>query len=315
MDGAAASAPARLERALVALEGLSVGDSFGERLFRYAHLVERREPPPGPWHYTDDTQMALSIVSILRQYGTIDQQALALSFARNFQPGRGYGLGMHRALKRIGAGEPWHEVARGLFGGTGSFGNGAAMRIAPLGAYFADDPPTAAEEARRAAEVTHAHPEGVVGAMAVAVAAAHAVNLRGVSQADPAATPTALLDTILPLVPASEVRDGIVRARKLPADTTVAAAVRALGNGRAISAQDTVPFVLWCASRSLGSFPDALWLTVSGGGDRDTTCAMVGGIVASATGAAAIPADWLAAREPLPPWYLHDGKTGRRGDG
>ena len=48
--------------------------------------------------------------------------------------------------------------------------------------------------------------------------------------------------------------------------------------------------------------PDAPWLTVSGLGDRDTTCAIVGGIVACYVGEEGIPAAWLQAREPLPDW-------------
>jgi ADP-ribosylglycohydrolase len=56
--------------------------------------------------------------------------------------------------------------------GRGSFGNGGAMRIAPLGAFFADDVERVVVEARRAREVTHAHPEAVARAVAVAVAAA-----------------------------------------------------------------------------------------------------------------------------------------------
>lgn len=50
----------------------------------------------------------------------------------------------------------------------------------------------------------------------------------------------------------------------------------------------------------------ALWLTVGGLGDRDTTCAIVGGIVACYTGSAAIPPAWRDAREPLPPWPFED---------
>lgn len=42
-----------------------------------------------------------------------------------------------------------------------------------------------------------------------------------------------------------------------------------------------------------------MWTTVSGLGDRDTTCAIVGGILALRSGAGPIPRDWLAAREPL----------------
>ena len=52
-----------------------------------------------------------------------------------------------------------------------------------------------------------------------------------------------------------------------------------LGNGTALSAQDTVPYVLWCAAEQLYSHGHALWLTARGFGDVDTTCAMVGGIV------------------------------------
>lgn len=65
-------------------------------------------------------------------------------------------------------------------------------------------------------------------------------------------------------------------------------------------AYDTVPFALWCAARHLGSYEDALWTTVSGGGDRDTTCAIVGGIVAMSTSTKSIPTKLLNAREPLP---------------
>ena len=85
-------------------------------------------------------------------------------------------------------------------------------------------------------------------------------------------------------------------------------AAKALGNGSHITAQDTVPFVLWCAAGSLDDYPAALWRTVSGFGDIDTNCAMVGGIVACATGCAGIPSAWLAAREPLPHWSLAEGQ-------
>ena len=65
-----------------------------------------------------------------------------------------------------------------------------------------------------------------------------------------------------------------------------------------------MPFALWCAGHRLGDYEEALWLTVGGLGDRDTTCAIVGGIVALFTGPDAIPAEWLDAREPLPGWHL-----------
>ncbi len=100
----------RLARARCALAGLSVGDAFGERFFLAEEValsrIEARQLPSPPWPYTDDTQMALSIFSILRQYGTIDQDRLAESFATRYDPSRGYGPSMHYQLRSIRAGQP-----------------------------------------------------------------------------------------------------------------------------------------------------------------------------------------------------------------
>lgn len=94
-------------------------------------------------------------------------------------------------------------------------------------------------------------------------------------------------------------RARIGQARRLPASYAVATAASVLGNGTRLSAQDTVPFTLWALARHLDSFEDALWTTVSALGDRDTTCAIVGGIAALLHGEAALPAPWLAAAEPI----------------
>jgi ADP-ribosylglycohydrolase len=294
----------RYARARTSLEGLSVGDAFGERYFVAAEqverLIEKRVLIAPPWQYSDDTEMALSVVSQLRQHGQIDQDRLVRSFAVRYNPSRGYGPAMHGYLQWVGRGVEWRVFVKRLFHGQGSYGNGAAMRVAPLGAYFADDLELAAQQARLSAEVTHAHEEGITGAIAVAVAAALAARLR-----EEGARPgrAEFLDRILPFLPDSEVREKVRHARNLPEGASVRLAVSALGNGTGVSAQDTVPFVLWCAGECLHSYVDALWLTVGGLGDRDTTCAMVGGIVASYTGIEAIPAAWREAREPLPRWF------------
>jgi ADP-ribosylglycohydrolase len=303
----------RLIRARSSLEGLSVGDAFGERWFfsRSGNttpftVIQDRTLPPRPWEFTDDTNMALSIVSILRQHDGIDQDGLARNFGKHFEISRGYGPAMYSLLPRLRAGYPWKREARTLFSGQGSFGNGAAMRVAPLGAYFADDMDSAVEHARRSAEITHAHAEGIAGAVAVAVAAAWAARL-STSKARP--TRQEFIDMILPLVPDGMVCEKIRHARELIPGTTVRLAIAALGNGSGISAQDTVPFTLWCAGEHLDNYEEALWLTVSGGGDIDTNCAIVGGIVASYTGIEGIPREWLQCREPLPDWPFHEMDT------
>jgi ADP-ribosylglycohydrolase len=281
----------------LALTGLSVGDAFGERFFTHPDQVERliaeRELPPPPWRYTDDTEMAISIVAILRDHAEIDGEALAGAFAARYDPMRGYGAAMHGLMARLRAGEPHELAAAELFGGQGSYGNGAAMRVAPVGAFFADDLETVVEQARRSAAVTHAHPEGQAGAIAVAVAAA--LFARGPELEGPS-----FFFEVLDRVPASEVREGIQRAAELPASASVREAVSALGNGSVVTAQDTVPFCLWCLAQQPDSFEEALWLTVSGLGDRDTNCAIVGGVIAGRAGLPGIPSAWIGAREPLP---------------
>lgn len=292
----------RLGRALEALAGLSVGDAFGEKFFvspdQVDRLIGERVVPAAPWYYTDDTAMALSVVDVLRDCGEIDRDALARRFAHRYaeDPRRGYGGTAHDILRRIGMGESWRTVAPSVFSGTGSMGNGGSMRVAPVGAFFAGDMDRVVDQARRSAEVTHAHPEGQAGAIATAVAAAWACDNRGVEQPDP----EALFEVVLAHTPDSSTRGGIARASRLPLDADVRTAVSVLGNGSRVIAEDTVPFALWCAAGHLASYTEALWATVAGLGDRDTTCAIVGGIIVCATGPGAIPADWLAARETLP---------------
>ncbi len=295
----------RLSRARIALEGLSVGDSFGEKLASQArnleHIVTNRIVPDGVWAWTDDTNMALSIYENLRKYGEIVQTDLAQSFAKHFDWGRGYGMGAARLLSAIQSGYHWQEISPQLFGGKGSYGNGAAMRIAPLGAFFADDMDALIENAQRSSVITHTHPEGIAGAIAVAVGAAIAWQ----HQHD-ALTSDAFLSMISSHIPESTVKNKVEIARTLPKETSLKELVAILGNGSLVSAQDTVPLVLWMSAHYLKDFEAALWHTALAAGDIDTTCAMVGGIVACAVGVSGIPREWIMHREPLPTWPFED---------
>ncbi|GAB5490807.1 MAG: hypothetical protein Phog2KO_10220 [Phototrophicaceae bacterium] len=207
----------RLERARLSLDGLSLGDSLGGFLegigsqrAKRSHIVANRQVPNVEWHYTDDTNMALSIYSILRQYQEINSDELALSFAKYYDRSRGYGAGVRRMMARIRNGDDWRDFNTTLYDG-GSFGNGGAMRVAPVGAYFADDMTLVIENARRSSEITHAHPEGVAGAITIAVASAIACNLVG--QEKP--TRSDFINLILPHIPDSEVKNNVTTARDI----------------------------------------------------------------------------------------------------
>ena len=287
------------ERALRSLDGLSVGDAFGERVAAEGtHLIMQRQPPQGPWPWTDDTHMALSVVETLIAEEGIDPDALVQRFVERYrrQPHRGYGRGAHRLLTNIENGASWRDEATALFNGSGSYGNGAAMRAAPIGAYFARHPARAADEARTSAGTTHTHPEGASGAIAVAVAAS--VRFGGDRPAGPE-----FIEEVLRFTPRGETYDRLNEARSIqPFD--LGGAIHNLGTGHDVAAYDTVPFCLWIVANHGENFAEALWKTVSGGGDADTTCAIVGGILGGA--GVAIPPVWRERREALPPHLALD---------
>ncbi|MFD8582701.1 ADP-ribosylglycohydrolase family protein [Streptomyces californicus] len=287
----------RFERALASLRGLSVGDALGSQFFVPANypLLKQRALPPGPWQWTDDTEMACSVLAVLAAHHRVDQDALARSFAEHHDFDRGYGPAVNRMLRLVREGGDWRELSSALFNGQGSWGNGSAMRIAPLGAWYADDPEQATHQAEISSYPTHQHREAVVGAMAVAAAASLA------AAPDGPPSPEELLDGVIALVPRSAVGAGLRRARDMLDYQDAGTVAAVLGNGRRTSAHDTVPFALWSAARSLGDYEEAFWATAQAGGDVDTTCAIVGGIVASGGGGAPPPA-WLTQTEEPPAW-------------
>jgi ADP-ribosylglycohydrolase len=297
-----------LARTRACLTGLAIGDAFGETMASPAgarRIAKRLLPLVRPWRWTDDTAMALSIVAILERYGTIDPAHLARAFVARWRadPDRGYGLGTATLFERVNAGGAWRVEAQRLFRGTGSFGNGAAMRAAPIGAFFAPDLDRIRAEALRSAEPTHAHPDGAAGAVAVAVAAGLAsLRISG----------TAMLDAVIDATPETATRDGLRRARELGFGVEPRCAGDQLGTGHDVSSRDTVPFCLWIAARQLDSYEDAIWAATSEPGDHDTNGAIVGGIIACATGLSGIPLLWQAAVEPLPPPIGIQGGEPRR---
>jgi ADP-ribosylglycohydrolase len=253
-------------RMLESLAGLSVGDAFGEHFLSHMEDIPRRVVGDPPWGWTDDTEMALSLVSVLLKHQVVHQQDLARAFVEGFDPRRRYGGAMlFEYIPRLQAGGDWREAASGLFDGAGSYGNGAAMRVAPLGARFADD------------------------------------------------LDRSFIEAIVPHVPLSEVRRRLVTLHdQLGPRAAISQVAQLVGDGSFVSSQDTVPLCIWAAGRHLDDYEEALWQTVSVLGDMDTNCAIVGGIVAARVGAAAIPADWITAREPLPGWAIVSGENESR---
>jgi poly(ADP-ribose) glycohydrolase ARH3 len=184
-----------------------------------------------------------------------------------------------------------HEAARSAFGGEGSLGNGAAMRVAPVAVRYAHDHTALMSAARASALVTHAHPLAVDAAVAQAVAIAAALNDRPPLAAALGAACT------------PELRKSLSRAVRL-IDLQPAPAVLAAQLGNRATGHESVPAALYAAAAH-DSIEAAITFAVRCGGDTDTIAAMTGAIAAARLGASAIPNRWLEALEDSPKGRRH----------
>lgn len=290
----------KLDLAKTSLMGLSIGDSFGETFFGpiddISLRVNRRVLLSGTWFFTDDTVMGIGVYNILSRFGTIDQDQLAKEFADNYMAdnNRGYGATAGRILRHIAEGSYWLEESSGVFDGMGSAGNGAAMRSGPIGAFFHENTAEVIEQAELAASVTHAHEEGIAGAIAVALAACICTRYGLNKQSLSADT---FYDFIIDNMPGSKVNALIQKAKTLPANYDIRTIVSVLGNGTNLCAEDTVPFAIWCIANHTDSFSEAIWTGVSALGDRDTIAAIIGSVVVLSAGTDSIPKHWISQAE------------------
>ncbi|GIL77640.1 hypothetical protein Vretifemale_7135 [Volvox reticuliferus] len=146
--------------------------------------------------YTDDTQMAIALTrSLIACNGRIDDVHAAQSYAEEYQPCRGYGGTAYKILsgiRRLGVdSESIRTIGTKLIP-TGSFGNGGAMRIAPLGLVYRHAPPKVLREAVAAAlRCTHVHPVAVDGAFVIALAVGYLALRRPAAAAAAATNPSA----------------------------------------------------------------------------------------------------------------------------
>lgn len=281
------------ERFVGCLLGLAVGDALGSQFEgqspehiarRYrtaAELIDK--PPPGELWYTDDTQMAIGIAETLVACGRIDNDILCTRFAANYVPERGYGRGARIVLQAMCDGEDHQFWAQTTFPG-GSFGNGAAMRVAPIGLLFREDHDAVWEQARLSSLPTHIHSLGIEGAQIIALAVALA------SSADVLERDT-FFKKLASRCEHAEFSGPLQRAARLDR----AGDLGLFGNGIEAAASVVT------AIASFGLTPDSYSETVGDaillGGDTDTIAAMAGAISGAYLGVQAIPGHLLANLE------------------
>lgn len=275
------------------LLGLFVGDALGAHfefgsIRRIASDYTRPEdfitrPPRGEWHYTDDTQMAIGVAETLVACGEIDLEVLCQRFAANYDPVRGYGPGAMAILQAIRAGEDHELLAETLFPG-GSFGNGAAMRVAPIGIAFRDDFQRASSQAHLSSLPTHLHPLGIEGAQLVALAVALASRENSFHRDD-------FFDQLIDFATHVEYSGALRRAAEIVDHRDLAL----FGNG--IAATDSVVTAIASFALTPDDYVSTIGNVILLGGDTDTMAAMAGAISGARLGQEAIPSVWLDALE------------------
>jgi ADP-ribosylglycohydrolase len=195
----------------------------------------------------------------------------------------GVGLGTLRSLIRLWLG---FSPSRS---GVRSAGNGAAMRAPIIGAWF-DDLDHVTSFVTASTAMTHRDPRAYSGALAIAIAAHHAVRDREVS-AD------AVLNDIRRRTDDLELHHALERVESaLVKDVEPAELANDLGLARGVTGyvHHTVPICLHAWLRSPRAFRQAVGDVVMLGGDSDTTGAIVGALVGASAGESAIPPEWLA---------------------
>ncbi|MGQ9584273.1 MAG: ADP-ribosylglycohydrolase family protein [Anaerolineae bacterium] len=247
-----------------------------------------------PGQYTDDTQLARELMRSLVERRGFDPEEYAARIAALFNEGRvvGRGYATDQAARRLARGVPWDQA------GTPppSAGNGTAMRAAPVGLFYFDDPQEMLRVAHEQGYITHHDRRCSAGSIAIAGAVALALQEGRldvgpfVGQLAEWARPwdEALADGI----------EGLPGWVALPPDQA-AASIGRVGlpaDFRDGGWQGISPFVTTSVLWSLYAFlrtPDDYWETVctaiAVGGDVDTTAAMAGAISGAYLGLGAIP--------------------------
>jgi poly(ADP-ribose) glycohydrolase ARH3 len=252
----------------------------------YGEIRDFAEPGRGFGCYTDDTQMTIALATSLVEHGRVDAAHVSAKYAEFYEIWRGYGGAAHRVMRLLQDGGDYWGTGRLQFP-EGSFGNGGAMRIAPVGlAYRHATDDVLLEAVEDALVCTHVHTEAIDGALVQAKAVALAATTE-LNTFDPKTFVSALSSVCRTDVMAMKLRTLAEGLHHKDEDVYV---IGRVGNG--IRASQAVAAALWAFLR-YGKTPEECIIRAVGfGGDTDTIGAMAGALVGALHGSSWIPARW-----------------------
>ena len=286
-----------VDKCIGSLLGTAVGDILGAGVegysremiqSTYGELRTFLSSGRGFGCYTDDTEMALALAQSMVDCQGVDARHCAQTYADYYNPWRGYGGGAHAVMKALKQGADYRKTGVMIFE-DGSYGNGGAMRIAPVGLVYGNK---TNEELRKAVVdavlSTHVHPEGVDGAVIQAKAVGILASQQTVTDFDP----PVFLEALHNIAATKIIKEKIsylqdVIAKDIPDDVAVAR----LGNG--IRASEAVSCALLAVVKYHSAPEEAVIKSVGFGGDTDTIGAMTGAQIGALHGKDWIPKRWF----------------------
>ncbi|MCC6904903.1 MAG: ADP-ribosylglycohydrolase family protein [Anaerolineae bacterium] len=287
---------AEQERARALIYGLALGDALGWpieflKMEKIAIIYGAAgiQEPPDPAMFTEDTQTTLAVAEALLEVADADLDVFMAALARRLvawsnspDNTRAPGHTLIEAVRTLEAGVPWRES------GSSARGNGSAIRVAPIGYLYQNDPVRLRDVAYASSIATHAHPESI----ASAVAAAYLVKL-ALDGVPPEQYVNHVIDFIGDL--SDEFVDAMLRVGHVLQWTDEIAAVAHIGAGWVGS--EAVAMAVYCAIRHQSDYVAAVRRAVNIAGDSDSVGCITGSLVAARLGLDAIPPAWVARLE------------------
>ncbi len=282
--------------------GVLIGTAVGDSLGLPAEGISRRRIGRlfgGAWRHrfffgrgmlSDDTEHTIFVIqSLMEAPGSPElfkkKLATRLKLWLMLLPA-GVGLATLRSISKLCLGISPDKS------GVYSAGNGPAMRVAPIGALFFDDPDLLQEYVRVSTVMTHSDPRALTGAMAIALCVAWAIRERLSDKPS--------IDSFMELLSlAGDDDEWKMLLEKM--DKALRDDIQAWEFAEVLGAKDgisgyiyiTVPIALYAWHKHFGNFHDALVAVLDCGGDTDTAGAIVGALAGAVSGEAAIPSSWI----------------------
>jgi len=269
--------------------------------------------------YTDDTAMTRCVAKSLIAKHQFDPKDMATRFTKEYftEPRRGYGSNVPQVFGNLRKDDYEHpyQPAREQFNGRGSYGNGGAMRVAPVALFCHNDVNSLIDVARKCTLITHSHREGYNGAILQCLAVHQALHADPGKPLDGVEFLHQLRAHMERLEDCSE--EEIVDAGRLAAPyqkllTVVEELLKSepaplRGSvldllGHDVSALNSVPTAIYCFLHTLkpqdhiktnSGVVRAIQYAISLGGDTDTIASMAGAMAGAYHGLEGVPAALL----------------------